>query len=300
MTLPNLLIVGVSKAGTTSLFHYLGQHPEICAADVKELRYFSSLQYSESLASLETYTQHFEHCEEQRYAMEATPGYFYGGAPLAGAISELCPSARTVVILRSPEERCWSYFQFVKSKLRIPKDMTFSAYLDRCEELRLAGTDLDRDTGDFSGLVKGCYSRWLNIWTAQFGDQFRVVFFEDVVEDPKRCVKSIFEWLDIDSSVADDMQFRVDNKTAQYRLGSLQRVALALNKRAQRFSERHKTTKRILRSAYYSLNRAGGSGAMTQRERERLRAFYRPHNAELAEQLSSLGLTLPGKWSSPA
>ncbi len=42
---PNLVIVGVVKSGTTSLFNYLSQHPDICPSDVKETRYFDPLRF---------------------------------------------------------------------------------------------------------------------------------------------------------------------------------------------------------------------------------------------------------------
>lgn len=297
--LPNLVIVGVAKAGTTSLFHYLGQHPDICTSDIKELRYFSPLQYGEPLAPVDTYTQHFRHCR-QRYALEATPGYFYGGRPLAVGINETCPAVRTLVVLRSPEDRCWSFFQFVKSKVRIPREMTFTEYLDRCEELHAAGTDMDRENGDFSGLVKGCYARWIDDWTTEFGDRFRVLFFDDVVKDTRNCVRTTAEWLEVDVGAVDSIHLSVDNKTVQYRLKGLQKTAVALNKRGQRMFERHPTAKRLLRSGYYSMNKAPDRAAMTPAERTRLSAFYKAHNERLTEQLSALGLALPASWSLPA
>ncbi|MBA2561058.1 MAG: hypothetical protein H0V07_14455, partial [Propionibacteriales bacterium] len=84
----------MSKAGTTSLFDYLGQHPEVCPSDVKELRYFSPLRYGEETAPITTYSAHFDSCTQQKYAMEATPGYFYGGAALARGMRVACPSVR--------------------------------------------------------------------------------------------------------------------------------------------------------------------------------------------------------------
>src|SRR4051794_6897093 len=77
--LANLVVIGVNKAGTTSLFDYLGRHPDIGLSDVKELRYFSPLRYGESLEPLASYAEHFDHCLQERYAVEATPSYFYGG-----------------------------------------------------------------------------------------------------------------------------------------------------------------------------------------------------------------------------
>ena len=296
LSLPNLVIVGVAKAGTTSLFHYLGQHREICMSDVKELRYFSPLQYGEPLPPLETYAAHFRHCS-QRYALEATPGYFYGGSELARGLNSTCPSARTLVVLRSPADRCWSFFQFVKSKVRIPQDMTFSQYLDRCEQLHDAGSDMDRDNGDFSGLVKGCYARWLDAWTNEFGNRFHVLFFDDLAAEPRASVKSLCRWLDIDHTQVDDFVLGVDNKTVQYRHPRLQRAALALNRQAQRQFGRHQTTKRLLRKAYHSLNQAPSTDVMSTDDRARLAAFYGPFNAELERKLATLGMGLPPRWS---
>src|SRR3954466_15902853 len=103
--LANLVVIGVNKAGTTSLFDYLGRHPDIGLSDLKELRYFTPLRYGEPLGPLDSYAQHFDHCVEERYAVEATPGYFYGGRPLARAMHETCGSVRTVLSLREPADR---------------------------------------------------------------------------------------------------------------------------------------------------------------------------------------------------
>ncbi len=122
--LPNLVIVGVSRAGTTSLFNYLGQHPDVGSSEVKELRYFTAVRHGQALEPLASYAAHFRG-RTQTYAMEATPGYFRGGHAVASALDETCPSARALVCLRTPVDRCWSWFRFVKSRDRIPKDMSF-------------------------------------------------------------------------------------------------------------------------------------------------------------------------------
>lgn len=297
--LPNLVIVGVSKAGTTSLFNYLGQHPDICASDVKELRYLIPLRYGEALEPVDTYAAHFQHCNQQAYAMEATAGYFYGGDALARGLRETCPEARALVSLREPEARCWSFFQFVKAQTRIPKDMTFDTYLDRCEGLRQAGVDDTYENKAFMGLTGGCYAEWLDAWVGEFGEQFRVVFFDDVAEDPRSSVKGICEWLAIDSDVVDEFQFLVENKTEQYRNKVLQRAAITVNRRAESFFRRHETTKRTLRRYYYGVNRGSSGAKMSPAQRARLTDFYRPYNKRLAEQLSAVGLSLPASWSRP-
>src|SRR4051795_9628055 len=176
--LPNLLIAGVSKAGTTSLFRYLAQHPDVCASDVKELRYFSALRYGEPLAPTGDYARHFASCRGERYRMEATPGYYAGGRLVAEAVESLLPETRVVVSFRDPVQRCWSWYRFVRSTARIPKEMSFARYLDRCEELHRDGTDERREHQLFLGLGGGFYDTWFTLWREILGERFRVEFFE--------------------------------------------------------------------------------------------------------------------------
>jgi hypothetical protein len=298
--LPNLVIVGVSKADTSSLFSYLGQHPEVCASDVKEVRYLTPLRRGEELAPIDEYAAHFAACTDQLYAMEATPGYFYGGHSVASALNRISPAARALVSLREPGDRCWSWFQFVKSRTRIPKEMTFTAYLDRCEELHGLGSDGTKENQPFWGLGGGCYATYLEAWVAEFGDRFRIVFFDDMVRDTRGSITEICAWLALDTGVVDDFEFAVTNKTEQYRRRWAQKVAVTVNRHGERFFHRHQTAKRALRRAYYAANKAPAAPRMSHSERARVAAFYRPHNARLSEQLAGLGLTVPESWSRPA
>ena len=124
-TLPNLIIAGIRKGGTTSLSHYLGQHPDICSSELKKVGYFLPLKYGEPTESLDSYAAHFDHCGSARYRMEATTGYFLGGASIACSMTELLPDARVLIVLREPVDALWSHYRFVRSHLRIPMTWTF-------------------------------------------------------------------------------------------------------------------------------------------------------------------------------
>jgi Sulfotransferase family len=299
--LPNLVIAGVAKAGTTSLFTYLAQHPDICGADVKELRYFTALGRGGQLKPIEEYTRHFRGCTGSRYAMEATPEYFHGGRALARGLRETCPDVHVVVSLRSPAERCWSWFRFVKNRLRLPKDVPFDEYLDRCEELRAAGSDAARENYAYWGLGAGCYDEWLDDWRDEFGDRFRVIFFEDLVRDPAGVVRDVCAWLGLDTAVVDDFVFDAENTAVQYRAERLQRLAMAVNRRGEALLNRHPAVKRRIRSAYYRVNRQPSQDVFSPAARERLAEFYRPHNERLARQLTAAGIAHPAwlEQSSP-
>src|SRR3954466_13605025 len=85
--LPNALIIGVSKAGTTSLFDYLTQHPEVAGSKPKETLFFSDLVYSDfTLPPIRNYRRFFRHTGAARIVMEASPNYWYGGRRLLSAL----------------------------------------------------------------------------------------------------------------------------------------------------------------------------------------------------------------------
>lgn len=298
MRLPNLAVVGVSKAGTTSLFEYLGKHPQVGQSDLKELRYFTPLRYDEPLEPLDSYMQHFRDCT-QRYAVEATPGYFYGGRPLARAMRETCPCLKVVLSLREPGDRCYSWFRFVKSRLRIPNTLTFEAYVDRCEQLHRQGVDGVLENQAYWGLGGGCYSEWLDDWTQEFGQDLKIVFFNDVVADSRAVMDDLFGWLGLEIGDAGTRDLGATNETVHYRNSAAQRLAVSLNRRGERFFRRHPELKRALRHAYYTLNRAKPEPGMSAEMRTRLDEFYRPDRLRLAEQLAKLGLELPSSWSTP-
>lgn len=298
LPLPNLLVVGMTKAGTTSLFRYLAQHAEVCASDVKEPRYFEALMTGEPLEPLENYGSHFAHCRGERFRMEASPGYFEGGRMVASAIDGLVPDARVVVSFRDPVQRCWSWYRFLRSDGRIAKSMSFEDYIDRCEEVLRRHINVRSAKLPFGALGSGCYDNWLEAWTDVFGTRFRVEFFDDLVRDPRTVVVQICEWLGLDPETYGDFEFRNANKTARYRLGRLHRRAMSVNRSRRRFLSAHPVLKRGVRGAYMRLNRVESEGPaerMDDSVRERLESFYAPHNERLADLLTRSGrVDLPG------
>ena len=299
--LPNLIIAGVSRAGTTSLFRYLGQHPEVCSSDVKELRYFTPLRYGDQPGPLEAYRAHFGRCPDTAYRVEATPGYFYGGRALARGIREVCSDdVRIVVSLRSPVDRCWSWFRFVKSRLRIPQEMPFEEYIERCHALHREGVDDRVENQPYWGLGGGCYARWLDSWTEEYGHHLRVVLFDDLAADPRAVTRCLCSWLEIDEREVDRMELDAENRATPYRNRTLQRAAVTVNRRAEAFFHEHPHAKRLVRRGYFLLNRGQAESAMSPDVRARLEEFYRPHNKLLETQLARLGLSVPASWQRAA
>jgi hypothetical protein len=291
--LPNLLIAGVAKAGTTSLFRYLAQHPEICPSDVKETRYFEPLRYGEALPPIGTYAAHFRHWRGERYALEATPTYFYGGRRIAGAIRQTLPQVRVLVILRDPSDRCWSDFRFEQARGRVPADMDFDTYLDCCETLRAQGVDGRRENRSFTGLVEGCYANWLGDWFAELGNRLKVVYFDDLSSDASGTVAEICSWLDLDAAVVDGFDLAVENKTERVRSQAVQQMALAVNRRGEAIFRRYPTMKRRLRAVYYLANREPAELTVSASAARRMAEFYAPCDTRLASVVQTMGIARP-------
>ncbi len=121
MTLPNFLIIGAAKAGTTSLYHYLSQHPQIYMSPVKEPRFFAPefytthsnglLRSSEepSPITLEEYQELFKDVTIEKAIGEASTEYLY--FPKAPErIKSYLPDTKLIVILRNPAERAYSAY----------------------------------------------------------------------------------------------------------------------------------------------------------------------------------------------
>ncbi len=120
--LPNFIVVGAPKCGTTSLYHYLRQHPQIFLPERKELHYFS-FRFMEQLLSgpgdrnilatscrtFAEYAAYFSPAREQRALGDISPSYFY--------FVEVCQEMRVrlgvpkiIIMLRDPVEKAFSQY----------------------------------------------------------------------------------------------------------------------------------------------------------------------------------------------
>jgi hypothetical protein len=230
--LPNLVMVGPGKAGTTSLFFYLSQHPDICPSDVKEIKYFAPLaSRSGELAPVETYAAHFSGCAGQRSRLEASPQYFHGGAPLIDALQALLPQPKVIITLRNPVDRIWSTYRSAKIRRFLPEQVTFDEYVARCEQVLEdgAGAADDPERRPYRTLYGSFYAPSTRAWLDALGDDARVVFFEQLAGDPVRLLADLCRWLAIDAEVVPGFDLTTQNETRAAQSFLLHRVAVGAN-----------------------------------------------------------------------
>jgi len=215
VTLPNFLVIGASKSGTTSLYYYLQQHPDVYMSPVKEPKFFAlegrKLDFRGpgaderinrwAVTDIEEYRALFEGAEGEKAIGEASPTYLH--SPQApGRIKHYVPEARLIALLRNPVDRAYSaYVQHVRDG-REP--LSFSEAL-REEEGRLR----DNWSPGWGYKRIGFYHRHLKRYYEMFGEErIKVCLYEELSEDPVGVSRDIFRFLGVDDAFVPDTSLR--------------------------------------------------------------------------------------------
>lgn len=300
VNLPNLVVAGVGKSGTTSLFWYLSQHPDICASQLKEINYFSALRHGadEPLPSLDTYSGYFSHCTGERYRMEASPAYFYGGEQVIRGLRETLGTPRVLISLRDPVTRLWSAYTFLKSMGRLDEGMDFEHYVDECERHLPPCGGVQSLPEKNTPLSVGFYMLHLQPWFDAFGKDLRIVFAEDLFTKPRRVVEDLCAWLQIDCTAANEIDYRIHNRTIQPKSHRLAKLAYRGQNLSDRFFRRYPAVRGTLRKTYAAVNARSVKERLDPRMRLRLESLYRESNAATARDLARRGYRDLPEWLS--
>lgn len=288
--LPNLLVAGVPKAGTGSLFAYLTQHHDICGADEKEVGYFNYYnprRHSGEPPPVESYAAHFGHCGNQRYAVEATPTYSYGGRPVIDAVQRVLGRPKIVMSLRDPVDRLWSAYTFQRTLGNITGLQSFDSYLRACESRPRDGSDLvPRD--HLHGLYIGFYEQYIGLWLDAFGDDIKVVFAEELSRDPVRVVTDLFRWLDVDAD-ATFLDLAPRNTTKHARSPRVAKLVYSVKRASDNLGRLPSGVRRPLRRVYERVNAAELPESLDADMRKHVDDIYRASNEATAKALTAHG-----------
>jgi hypothetical protein len=207
--LPDFLILGAQKAGTTALYAYLRWHPEITGPSFKEVSFFDR-----HYARGETwYRAHLparprQWVTRQRLGHwpivgEASPSYLFH--PLAPErVAALLPRARLIAVLRDPVDRAFSHYQHEVALEREP--LSFEDAL-AAEDERMRGEveRMVRDPSYFSEawwnhtyVARGRYAEQLERWFAAFPrEQLLVLFSDELLNEPRETYARVLRFLDV-------------------------------------------------------------------------------------------------------
>ena len=293
---PNLLIIGVHKAGTTSVFEYLSAHPEVCGSRKKELHYYTPLRFNRPLTDFDDYLSKFSHCRKVKYRLEASPSYLYGKGKIGGRIRNDLGNVKLILILRDPVSRFISFYKSLKTTLRLDVKTEFDNFL---EDSVKASSGEESEDVYFRGFQEGLYSEYIKDWIKMFDrNSLKIVFFEHLKDDPSRFMIELADWLSIDGTLYKDTGlFKISNRTRMPSSIMVHKFAMLMNKRFEFFFRSQKRLKQSLREFYFKINREEDMEIISEASVKRVKDLYIGETIKLKQILdnpvSYTHLTLP-------
>lgn len=214
--LPNFLIIGAAKSGTTSLYHYLKQHPQVFMSPVKETNFFAleghPLDFkgpgdkkaisSFSVTQWNDYINLFQNVTSEKAIGEVSPLYLYHPeAPFR--INEKLPNIKLISVIRNPVERAYSSFLHLRRDGREPIKEFNKALNQEDERIQNNWEHI------WHYVCMGFYSiqfkRYFDIYQPE---QIKIFLYEDLKHNPLRVIHEILTFLEIDSTFHPDVSER--------------------------------------------------------------------------------------------
>jgi len=207
--LPDFIVIGAVRSGTTSLYHYFGEHPCMLSSSYDELGFFDS----NFDLGLNWYRSHFptkfqkqkiisKYKHFQTY--DVTPFYIWNN-DAAIRISQTLPKIKLIALLRNPIDRAYSNFQL---SVRNGEKYSFEELIKK---------EIEEDSIDFQSkahglqnyLARGVYVDQLKIWFDLFArNQLLVISTEELEKDPINTLNTMFKFLDLPKYKVQDLKKR--------------------------------------------------------------------------------------------
>ena len=219
MKKPNFIVAGVAKCGTTSLFFYLAQHPEVCIPK-KETFYFIRDFYknqtddpvgqrkpSQLILTEDDYNNLYRRCGSEKAVGEVSTCYFHFPNMAIPEIKAKLLNPKVIIILREPVSRAWSNYMHFRRGNQEP--FTFEEAIQAQEKRKEKNWDF---MWDYSGL--GFYADNIERYRKEFTDVM-ILFNEDLELKPIETMQKIFSFIGVDPSF-------VPNTDTRYNISDLQ------------------------------------------------------------------------------
>ena len=195
--LPDFIIIGAQKSGTSSLYYYLSQHPSLTLSVTKEIHYYNHYRHQgkrigwyKSFFPLKVRSIH-------KKTGEASPYYLFDERA-AEQMKKDIPNIQLIVLLRNPIDRAYSAYNMNVAHGDGPKAQTF--------EQAIANSDLSMEASEVY-LIRGLYAEHIKKWFKYFKrEQFLFVKSEEFFTEPKSALAKVYKFLDIEEYYPDDLK----------------------------------------------------------------------------------------------
>lgn len=227
--MPNFLIIGAMKCGTTSLHNYLSCHPQIFMSPMKEPKFFvyencpqpkycgldkdhpayrgavdrrRGKKYPFAITQLADYEDLFSKAQPGNAIGESSPLYLYHPRA-AERIQHHVPHARLIAVLRNPVDRAYSQFKYHRKRGMEPID-------EFAKALEMEPVRIQRDWYPaWFYKQRGFYYQQLKRYYGRFDrNQIRIYLYNNFCSDPEGMLKDIFRFLGVDETFIPDLSRR--------------------------------------------------------------------------------------------
>ncbi len=280
--LPDFFVLGVAKGGTTSLHHYLRQHPDLFLPYEKELHFFDAEEERFS-SDLDSYLQYFSGAGD-RLTGDATPSYFRNVERAADRMQRLYGDVppRFLLLLRDPVERAYSHYLHNVSEGR--ETLSFEEALE-AEQANPAS----RQEAWKGYFADGVYAETLEQWFARFPrERFLILRSEELAHAPDASLQEIFRFLGVDPTVEVDTDAYL-NQTGEEQSRALGRLLSVFPSRLRSLARRWIPESIRLPVEQFIRRRSTGNASdrptLDPALERALRTRYAPHVRRLADLL---------------
>ena len=199
MALPNFFCVGTQKAGTTTLYKILSQHPDIFLPPTKEAWFFHrDGKFAKGLVWYEA--TYFATCRNQHAVGEITPEYMYFETVPQRIYESLGPDVKLIFCLRNPVDRAYSHYLMTARRGR----ETMSFFDALAAEPERTASDFQSKI-DFSYIGRGRYASQIQRFLDYFPktNMLFLIFEKDIAMQIDRTVKRILAFLEVEEMALD-------------------------------------------------------------------------------------------------
>ncbi|MDA1364146.1 MAG: sulfotransferase domain-containing protein [Candidatus Marinimicrobia bacterium] len=285
-----LFVIGVHKAGTTSLYEYLIEQPHIFRPMKKELHFFTEYIYNNSPLDYRGYSTYFQNANRNDICLDVSPTYLYGGERLANELKSFT-SGKFLVILRDPTVRFYSFYRQSIKRGEINKSMTLREFFD----LSKLEWDLGHKTSSYinRALREGCYSSYLKDWfDVHDRKNIKVIFFENLIVNPKVELNALYSWLSLEIP-KERTSFDIMNESFTPRNQKLHQFVIKIYSRLESILRKNRSIINMLKPLYLIVNKAVNPKRPSVEDMSFIQEFYSSHNRQLLNLLSDKETKLP-------
>lgn len=209
LTLPNFLIVGAAKAGTTSLYYYLKQHPDVFMSAVKEPNFLSTRSAhpgqgpgdvstaQSAVGTLDDYRRLFEKGQDKKAVGEASVETLFYDERTIPVIQRYLGDPRIIIVLRDPVARAYSAYNFL-----VRDGFEKLSFKDALAEEEQRTRDGYRQIWRYR--EGGLYARRVRAFQEHFS-RVQVLLYDDLRDNNAALISSLYQFLDVDPGFLPDM-----------------------------------------------------------------------------------------------